>query len=218
MNDPWNRARLAVKQLVCGAAIVLTAVSLVGCFYAYRTVLENHSDGPVQFDFLGRDKKIDPCTVYYYGEHNGPGLGQRFVVSVKDLQGDNLWSDTIKETKEDVTPDNYVLFVLRYPLEGSLNCPDPVQDQYILKLENGTGESQLIVYAGQQYRVEGESTMTIGPLEGSATDLIIPTVPDETGQDRITGGDLGWDWDVPPYRIGEMPVKRVMISQPSGFY
>jgi hypothetical protein len=191
---------------------------LTSSSWTYDMYIENHLDEQVALRVWTTEKTngfdavnsitVPPCFMRSFAKAGPP---DRLDLAV---QGAQKQIRDLEYTMGEV--ENYTLQVSVWiPSRKPCECPEPIEGQYVLHIDNITAEDLPIVYQGQEIGVATRGTATeFGPFDGEWRDVSVSDVdiPDGEGGYR-TGAEGDVTRRVMPveFPLGQTPVITISI-------
>jgi len=201
-----GKAVLCARLVLILPVFVAMMVMLVGCDAFYEVTIENHTDQDLTVHFLGRERRMRPCSVLSESSLSGPPANAPVDVEAKNAAGETIFESKVRpERGQTGFPQLYI----RIPAIRQETCRAPVSGIYTLTVENHThGPVQL--WLGEEHlgSVETLETQTFGPLPGNWRDARKIHVRDVQGREE----ELGYWSPTEDYDLGEIPQVFVFIT------
>jgi len=205
-----RQAVMPIRATLLGC--ITAAIILSGCDAGIYFIAENHTQAPVRIRYFVEEACIAPCSVEAQGFMLVPFVGwPRVDYTVVDENGNELARGDVRLRRR-VRLAGAMIGIIRYPSRPNSLCPDAVTDRYRVRVSNLVEETVRVSLGDVELgEMEPGESLVVGPLKGRIWDAPELAVSGPDGQNRINGRDLGFNFDVPNYTLGDTPVVHLTI-------
>jgi hypothetical protein len=209
---------ISLRALVC---ILVVSFAFVGCNIIdnlggarYTIVcMENYSDRPVVMRFyepMIEDQstlhlaELPACTARRWRQSGPPGGLDPVAL---DAEGKRV-DATVRMRRVGERSAYHVQVHARDPRE----CPLPVEDRFLLRVENRTWNKLPIIYKGQTVGASSPKEVAeFGPLDGHWCDFAGLDLPAPDMQNRVESTGILMQSDRIEFELGQVPIISVYV-------
>lgn len=212
MSNGKSRMRAKICSLLY---FMIATVMCMGCVPRNEYLVENRSNETIRVSISGRIHgwTVPPCTVISLAPHHGSTIGTPVEVSILDENGRILGSMKTKvERHGDTRYIRELWLSILYEPEGSQQCPEPVEGQYVWEVENTTNRKARVRMGEEEVELASQETQRLGPFPGELFDGY-----DRWPEVEVLGeGEYSFAAWIRPYAVGDIPSihLRIMDRKP----